>query len=383
LPDLSRKRERERLPARREPYWHRLAEGCYLGFRRGADTWVARYRGRDGRQQYHALDKIGADDYDGAKAAAEAWCASLGASAVRRSVRGTVKDALAAYLADLERHGRHDAAKVAQGQYRTCVDSDPLASLVLESATREDFLEWRDRLRSGRKPRSLNRLVRAVVAGLNRAVELGHVGNPTTWRLKPLADEEDEGETAVFLSQAQRTALIAASEPHAAAFFRGLELTGARPKELASATVADYDGETLRLAHRKGRPPRLRVRHVVLSAEGIRFFDEQTTGKLPKAPIFTRDGARPWERSPWAKAFRAAAATVNETARGKGRIPAQASAYAFRHARISELLQVHGIDPLTVAAQTGTGLRMIEKAYHRFIASAMREKLAGMKEATR
>ena len=180
---------------------------------------------------------------------------------------------------------------------------------------------------------------------------------------------------------AQRAALIAASDPHAAAFFRGLELTGARPKELASATVGDYDGETLRLAHRKGRPPRLRVRHVVLSTDGIRFFDEQTSGKLPKALIFARDGSRPWERSPWATAFRAAAAAVNETARGKERIPPAASAYSFRHARISELLQVHGIDPLTVAAQTGTSLRMIEKAYHRFIASAMREKLAAVKES--
>ncbi len=55
--------------------------------------------------------------------------------------------------------------------------------------------------------------------------------------------------------------------------------------------------------------------------------------------------------------------------------------YAFRHARISELLQIHGVDPLTVAAQTGTSLAMIEKAYLRFIPSAMREKLAGVKEA--
>jgi Peptide methionine sulfoxide reductase len=28
--------------ARREPYWQRLEEGAYLGFRRGPDTWVAR-----------------------------------------------------------------------------------------------------------------------------------------------------------------------------------------------------------------------------------------------------------------------------------------------------------------------------------------------------
>jgi hypothetical protein len=36
---------------------------------------------------------------------------------------------------------------------------------------------------------------------------------------------------------------------------------------------------------------------------------------------------------------------------------------------------VYGIDPLTVAQQTGTSLAMIEKAYFRFIPSAMKVKL--------
>ena len=73
--------------------------------------------------------------------------------------------------------------------------------------------------------------------------------------------------------------------------------------------------------------------------------------------------------------------TETKKARGAKRVPPGASAYSFRHARISELLQMHGIDPLTVAQQTGTSLAMIEKAYFRFIASAMREKLAAIKDA--
>lgn len=374
MPDLSRRRERERLPVRREPHWQRLAKGCYLGFRRGPDTWIARYQKR-----YRALDIITSDDYDGAKRAAESWCASLGAAAVRQAVRGTVQDALETYLADLRRRGRSDSARVALGQFKLAVYSDPIASLKLEGATKDDFLEWRERFRTGRQPRSLNRLVRAVVAGLNRAVDLGHVGNPAAWKLKPLADDTDDGgETAVFLSAEQRKALISAAEPHTAALLRGLELTGARPKELTTATVSDYDGESLGLAHRKGRPPKLRVRHVVLTADGIKFFDEHTQSKLPTELIFGEEGSRPWDRSAWAREFRAAAAKVNEEALGKDRIPSTASAYSFRHARISELLQVHGIDPLTVAAQTGTSLRMIERAYFKFIQSAMLKKLASL-----
>jgi integrase len=381
LADLSRKRERERLHVRREPYWQRLAEGAYLGFRRGPDTWVARYRGRDGKQQYRALGE--ALEYDPAKATAEEWLAQLAGSSVRTVKRGTVKAALETYLADLKRHGRPDAARVALGQYTVSIYPTALAQQQLEDATREDFLDWRDRLLPTRQPRSVNRHVRAVVAGLNRAIELGHVGNPTAWKLQPLADgAEDESETAVFLSAEQRQALKDAAGPHTAAFLRGLELTGARPGELAVATVADFDRDTLRLAHRKGRPPRLRVRHVVLSAAGVVFFNEQTADKLPLAPIFTENGSTSWTRHSWAKRFRAAADKVNEEARGAARIPLEASAYSFRHARISELLQVYGVDPLTVAAQTGTGLRMIETAYHRFIASAMREKLAAVKEST-
>lgn len=92
-----------------------------------------------------------------------------------------------------------------------------------------------------------------MVAGLNRAVKLGHVGTPTAWRLKPLADNiDDEGETAVFLDPGQRKAIIGQAEERAGAFLRGLELTGARPKELAATKVSDFDGKALRLATARG-----------------------------------------------------------------------------------------------------------------------------------
>ncbi len=80
----------------------------------------------------------------------------------------------------------------------------------------------------------------------------------------------------------------------------------------------------------------------------------------------------------WAQEVRTAVAKHNKSARGSVRVPSGTSAYSFRHARISELLQVYGVDPLTVAAQTGTSLRMIERTYFKFIRSAMLEKLANL-----
>lgn len=382
MPDLSRKRDRERLSVRREPYWQRLAAGAYLGFRRGPDTWIARYRGRDLKQLYNAL--VGAVEFDEAKKQAEAWFAQLGATAIRSVRRGTVKDALETYLAWLKEKGRDATEKNCAQRFRATVYKDPLADIQLQALTRDDMREWRERLRKDRQPRTVNRLVRNVVAGLNRASAEGHVGRPDAWKLEPLADDvDDTGETAVMLTAAQRAVLIKACVPAAGAFLRGLEFTGARPGELAAAKVADVDVKAgiLRLSHRKGRPARLRVRAVVLSAAAVAFFKAQSKGKLPTAPLFTDPAGKPWERHEWAWEIRQAIAKNNEKARGKKRIPAGASAYSFRHARISELLQVHGVDPLTVAAQTGTSLRMIERAYFKFIPSAMQEKLASIEEA--
>jgi integrase len=173
--------------------------------------------------------------------------------------------------------------------------------------------------------------------------------------------------------------LIEAASAEAAIFLRGLEFSGARPKELAGATVADFDGQCIKLSHQKGRPPKLRSRYVVLDEDGVTFFKSQAKDKAAAAMLFSMANGRPWRRDLWAQEVRSAIASHNKTARASARIPAEASAYSFRHARISELLQIYGVDPLTVAAQTGTSLRMIERAYFKFIRSAMLDKLANLK----
>ena len=60
MPRIDRVEGREALKARREPYWHRLEAGCYLGFRRGSKggTWIARHRTEDGKHEYLSLIHI-------------------------------------------------------------------------------------------------------------------------------------------------------------------------------------------------------------------------------------------------------------------------------------------------------------------------------------
>jgi len=84
---------------------------------------------------------------------------------------------------------------------------------------------------------------------------------------------------------------------------RGLELTGARPGELAVATVADLDTKhgTLRLKHRKCRKAKIKIRSVVLSRDGLAFFKKQAKNKLPAVRLFLDPDGRPWVRKKWAE----------------------------------------------------------------------------------
>jgi integrase len=385
LYDLTTKSSRAKLDVRREPYFSKLGKGASLGFRRGPDTWIARYIDRSGKKHYHALDLPPGcrDEFVAGKKLAEAWCTQMSGAIVANVTRGTIPDALQSYIDDLRRHGRTDSATVSAARFRVIVPAnDPLTSLKLENAKRTDFEEWRDRLLPGRNIRSVNRYAGALAAGLNAALELGHIGDPRAWNLKPLTDDtEHDEQTAVFVSPEHRKALLAHATPAAADFFRGLELTGSRPGELARATVSDFDGEQIRFTHRKGRPPKLRVRYTVLSAEGAEFFKRMAKDKPPDAPLIGNPDGNPWPRTSWAEAMRNAIAAYHEKCRPQDRLPAGVSAYAFRHSRISELLQIHGIDPLTVAMQTGTSLQQIEKTYYKFIPSAMKAKLAAVKDS--
>lgn len=80
---------------------------------------------------------------------------------------------------------------------------------------------------------------------------------------------------------------IAAAPKALAALLTGYKHTGARPSELANATVADFDasGGTVVLRSRKGRGSKIRARAVTLSIEGIQFCNAQARSKLPGAPL--------------------------------------------------------------------------------------------------
>ena len=384
MADLKLKKTRDRLKMRRAPHWQKLREGEYIGYCRTADTWRARKRIGE-KQQYEPLGE--GLDYDAAQSLAEAWLAKMRGATVTTAKKATVKDALLAYIADLTAQGRPKAAADALCKFKTCIWEDPLANIEMRRLTQDDSKAWLARLvaprvapQVKRTNRSANRMLRSYKAGLT-ATQGSFLGNPKAWDIKPLADDvEDAFETAVYLNADHRRALIKAASDSAALFLEGLERTGARPGELAAATVADLTGDSLRLVHHKGRSGKIKVRHVILDTESTAFFKKQTRGKLPAAPLFTEDGKQIWRKHTWGRAVRAAIKAVNAKAKANKRIPPNASAYSFRHARISELLQIHKVDALITAEQTGTSVAMVEKAYLKFFPSAMRETLNRLRE---
>lgn len=382
MPDLSRKRERERLRVRRGPYWQRLDKGKYLGLRRnpGVDTWHVRLRDRSGTQHHHSLGPMAS--YDEAKKAAEKWLTQAGSAPMRHVLKGTVRHALEAYLRFLKDQGREATAKTVEPKFRLTVWSHPMADIRLAELTLDDFRDWRDSLRKGRKPQSFNRIVRDVQAALNRALKEGFIGNSTAWKVDPIAETGDNAgaTTATFLTPRQRKAIINSASPEGGQFYRGLELTGARPHELAAAQVRHVvtrGGDTyIELCHKKGKPPVPHWRSVLLSTEGARFFSAMAKGRPENQRLFRDPRGKIWNRHAWADEFHEARSKVNAKSKCQAdRIPEDRIPYSFRHSRISELLQKHKIDPLTVAKQAGTSIRMLERTYYNFLPEHYREQI--------
>jgi integrase len=384
--NIKTKTGRDKLPPRPGAYFETLSKGCALGFRRGPNTWIARLYTRDAKIkkfEYHPLGQH--EDFSAAKVAADNWFAQMGKGIRRAPTRGTVRDALASYVRHLRSINRRKAAWEVGKRFRLTVGrTSEFGRKMLESVMRDDVEAWRNGLRKGRKPRSINRQVRAVVAALNHAVAHGHIGRRDAWKIAHLVDDGEEN-VAIFLTTDQRDRLIAAAPKPLAALLNGYAHTGARPSELANAVVADFDskGGKVTLKHHKGRGGKQRTRAVVLSDEGIEFFRAQIRGKLPQAPLISDEGGGHWTDQHWCDGIARAVVAANAKAKKPAqRVPAGTSAYAFRHTRISELLQTYGIDPVTVAAQCGTSVLMIEKSYFKFISSSMRDKLNAVKSGT-
>jgi integrase len=370
---------RDRLKPRREPYWHRVSKGCYVGFRRMTTAtpgnWWARYRDAEsGKQMAHGLggleDLAPTARFDQAVKLAREWFSHLGMGGSTGTF--TVRDACDAYVKHIRTIKADGPADDLEARYRRWVHEDPIGKVELIKLLPSHVEAFMDRMmaapvkvgKSGetrkRSKDSINRDMAAVRAAMNHAKAKRKVTSDFAWSegLKAIPDAGNPRQ--LYLDRDQRRRFLAHSAADLEHFLRGLTLLPLRPGALAALSAGDFDK---RLGVLKiGNDKHGKDRKLKLPVETAAFFEAMAKDKLPAAPMLCRADGKRWDKDAWKGPVKEAAAAANADAPVKHRIPDGATAYTLRHSTISDL--VHGgLDLLTVAQLAGTSVAMIERTY--------------------
>jgi integrase len=359
--DLKSKTARDKLTPRREPYWHRVEAGLFVGYRKaeaGVGTWIARRRADDGKQQYRALGTLDETDravLDRAVELAKAWGSSVDSGASHKAV--TVEQACSTYVERQRAHKGKASAADAEARFRRLIYGQPIGGLPLDKLRTTHLRKWlsdlldddgdEDDLR--RSKDSANRNLNTLKAALNLALRDRLVATDSGWKTVtpfPKAGRRRDR----FLALAERTALLSHCDPDVKTLLTALLLTGARPGEIANAVTGDFDARqgTMRLTGKTG------TRVVTLSSTAVEFFKAQTKDKLPAAPVLTDAYGCAWNKDAWKKRFKAAVLAAG--------LPSDVVVYTLRHTAISELI-AGGMDSFLVARLAGTSTAMIDRHY--------------------
>lgn len=377
--DLSTVRNRDRLTARREPYWHKIEAGQHLGFRPskagGPGAWVAKWYDPETRtKRYSALgeygDLIPSERYGAALKAAREWLEHVCAGGSTKPV--TVKEACEQYAKD-----KPDAA----ARFKRYLYRDPIAKVPLQKLTDRQVRAWRERLENlpalvtrrkaghkitrKRSPVTLNRDMVAFRAALNAALERGDALTARAWKsaLKPI--DVKGARRNLYLDRGQRKALIDALPDDAAALVRGLCSLPLRPGALAALRVGDFDARRKELVIERDKAGDGRA--ILLPDSVVTLFKEQSRSKLPAAPLFARADGKAWDKDAWK-------GPIKDAVQASG-LPPAATAYTLRHSTITDLV-TGGLDLMTVAQVSGTSVRMIELHYAHLQRNHARDALA-------
>jgi integrase len=304
--------------------------GKYLVYYRpkgGAGTWKAYFvNTRD--KSVRKMKPLGmADDcqnangediltYSQAKKAALNWFAIVENSILDgepiQSGSLTVADALNDYFQDGERRGMKGLTRARMSAAAWILPK--LGSIEVAKLTRkrlENWLDWmaaspcRLRVKAGFPPAyasppttdderrarkdSANRILAILKAALNFAYNKDLIHTDPCWqKVKPY-----RGTTSArvrFLQPDEAARLVNVCPPDFKDLVRGALLTGCRYGELTRLQCKDYNPNneiaTIFIADSKSGKPR----HVILTPEGVRLFDEMTAKRQsPNDLIFTRE----------------------------------------------------------------------------------------------
>ena len=367
---LDTKAKRIRLAKRREPYWHKLILGGYLGYRVGVKggSWIARYRMEDGKQTYKSLElpaHLPQNEYDIAVSEASKWFEGINQGG--RARPGTVKEAADIYIKYLDRKKGDRAAADARGRINLHILPN-LENIPLDKLRSDQIEDWHasfvvegsdEKIRKSKA--TANRNLTTFKAMLNHAYKKRLI--QTTWAWTGVDKfQHTESAREEYLDRGQIKKLLEASEGHFKKLLTAGALTGARYGELAKLKARDLDKhrDLLNIPRGKTEP-----REFPLTKQTKAFFVEQTKGKLPEAYLLTKDGVKPWGPSDQTKLMR----EVVE----KAGIPSSVVFYTLRHSFIADLINEMSI--FNIAKITGTSIKMIEDHYGKLFKDRVTEVL--------
>lgn len=348
---------RTRLATRRDPYWHRLAEGRHVGWRRisksSPGSWLARAYA-DGGYVYHRLGNFSSlpdgGQFDAAKKAAEEWFRQVDMGVSTKS--STVAAACTAYVEE-KRQESEAAADAIAARFKRLVDSDPLGKVELSKLRPVHLAAWKKRvLALGGARGSFNRDATSLRAALNLARKRLEVASDLAWReeLKPFKNAD--GRRTLYLKRDERRRLLENASDEARPFFTTLALMPMRPGDVPKLRVEDLDvnHRMLRVPTGKGKPPR----SIPLPDEAFAHFKACAKAKLPSAWLVSRADGGQWKKEQWRDEIKLAAAGA--------KLPKATVAYTLRHSVITDLVK-GALDLFHVAKLAGTSIAMIEKHY--------------------
>lgn len=379
---------RAKLSNRRDPYWHLIAEGQHIGYRRGTQggTWIARIYDPASGRRFRALgvaddtaeaDGVNVLSFSQAQDAARQWFAEVSHADTGDVLTGpyTVRLALDDYLADRERVKRNrldrtraiiqahivpslghiDISKLTHGKVKAWRDSVAGASPRVrtrkgaEQAYRSVEANDPDTMR--KRQATANRILTVLKAALNYAHENRRVSSKAAWEaVKPF--RQVDLPKVRFLTPKEVTALINACDADFQTLVKAALLTGCRYGELTAMRVDAFnaDNETMFVEKSKNG----KARHVALNGEGVAFFSQITNRKESSDRMFLRADGRPWKTSEQKRPMDSACSKANVGC---------VTFHILRHTYASQAV-MNGVPIAVIAEQLGhKDTRITERHY--------------------
>jgi integrase len=345
---IQTKTQRSKLKPRREPYWHRITVGKFVGYRAGAGTWLARLG-----KTVHSLGACptGIEEYTWALQAAESWFRTTESGV---DTTYTVGKAIKDYLKHQAVAKGERAAENAEKKLKAVPEA--LRARPLVGLKKAHIVAWHEGLVKRGDPEierrskdTANRKLTALKAVLNYAFHIDRIDTDAAWKsVRAFAGVGKARDLLLTREQVQR--FLGATEAGFHQLVKGLVLTGARLGELRAVRVADLDlaQGTLKVSGKTG------PRSIVLSSEAMAFFRELSCDRLPQAHLFVRDDGSAWKES--------GQYPLVQAALKKAKLPTNICLYHIRHYVLSEQVAA-GVPVLLVARNAGTSVVMIDRNY--------------------